>query len=373
MEAEDGEERPAVVEPASPCLAGGSEGEFPATVDKPHKAAISKVFAETPRLGKFVGLIEELLSGHPQYDKNTAQQLCQAAEELLSREQSLLSIVTGAEEVLVVVGDIHGQFHDLITHVLSQEYDKPDERPRSFLFLGDYVDRGPDSVDVVMLLLALKVEFPSRVFLIRGNHEDSQTSRVYGFMSEAREKFGDAAEWASFNRVFCFLPLAAHVSSKSSPLRFLAMHGGLSPQLADAMMINEIPRSDYGGTLDNEYADVVDGLLWSDPSEATARFHNNDRGCGYIFGPAAAREFCEQNAVDFICRAHQMTMSGYRWTHDDKVLTIFSAPNYCGMAGNLGAIMVCDGANLQFIQFDSTESSAQNAPPSASPMVRQYF
>lgn len=235
-------------EPASPCLAGGSEGTFPVTVDKPHKAAIAKIFSDAPRMGKFIALIEHLLSGAPHYDKEIAQELCQSAEEVLSKEPSLLNISSGNEQVLVVVGDIHGQFHDLVTHVLSQEYDKQDERPRSFLFLGDYVDRGPDSVDVIMLLLALKVEFPGRVFLLRGNHEDSQTSRVYGFMNETREKFGDTSEWASFNRVFCFLPLAAIVTSPTSPTRFLAMHGGLSPQLTDAGLINDIARSDYGGT-----------------------------------------------------------------------------------------------------------------------------
>lgn len=362
-------------------------------------ADLKTLFSGTPRLGRYMTLIQDLLrpvgaaaaaaaaaaeetpsptkassptnssssSAATSYlTRDIAMDICRDVTSVLSDEPSLLDVAIDEGETLVVVGDVHGQFHDMAHHVLNQQYEKPaGSKDRKFLFLGDYVDRGPQGVETILLLFALKIEYPTQIFLIRGNHEESQTSRIYGFLFEVRTKFNDLSVWARFNEVFCYLPLAAIVSAPGH--RFFAVHGGLSPGLTDVETIRGITRTDYGGMLDNTDSDIVDGLLWSDPSDAVIRFSRNERGCGYLFGAAAATEFCEQNNLDFICRAHQMTMQGYTWAHNKKVLTVFSAPNYCGVSNNLASIMLVTHAwELNFVQFAMAPNRQPIAPPAAS-------
>ncbi|CUE91716.1 phosphoprotein phosphatase, putative [Bodo saltans] len=297
--------------------------------------------------------------------RDIAMDVCRDVTAVLTDEPSLLDVKIQEGETLVVVGDVHGQFHDMAHHVLNQQYEKPaGSKDRKFLFLGDYVDRGPQGVETILLLFALKIEYPDQIYLIRGNHEESQTSRIYGFLFEVRTKFNDLSVWARFNEVFCYIPLAAIVSAPGH--RFFAVHGGLSPGLTDVDSIRSISRTDYGGMLDNTESDIVDGLLWSDPSDAVVRFSRNERGCGYLFGAAAATEFCEQNNLDFICRAHQMTMQGYTWAHNKKVLTVFSAPNYCGVSNNLASILlVTHEWELNFVQFAMAPNRQPIAPPAS--------
>ncbi|RNF18802.1 phosphoprotein phosphatase [Trypanosoma conorhini] len=248
--------------------------------------------------------------------------------------------------------------------------------------MGDFVDRGPCGVEVVMLLFALKVEYPQLIHMLRGNHEDPQTSRVYGFFNEVHAKFGCGAPWVRFNEIFCYLPLAAVVTTPR--IRFFASHGGLSPSLSKSFdIITTIERSDYGSVLDNVLSEVVDGLLWSDPTDSTAYFSRNVRGCGYLFGPQASREFCQVNKFDFICRAHQVVAEGYEWSHDNRVLTVFSVPNYCGFSGNLGAAMIVqpsgsededeDEEELRFKQFKSAVEDSECSPYLAKPCGEFVF
>jgi len=301
-------------------------------------------------------------------DKDLVMQICADVTATLKEEKSLLEISIEQDEHLVIVGDVHGQLHDMTHHVLNQQYEKPaGSQDRKFLFLGDYVDRGPQGVEIILLLFALKIEYPNLVYLLRGNHEESQTSRIYGFLFEVRNKYNDLAVWAKFNEVFCYLPLAAVVSVPGH--RLFAVHGGLSPTLSEVAKIADISREDYGGMLDSTDSDIVDGLLWSDPSENVVRFSRNERGCGYLFGAAAANDFCEINNLDFICRAHQMTMQGYSWMHGNKVLTVFSAPNYCGVTNNLAAILIINHDwELNFVRF----SMAPNRHPIQLPPAPQF-
>ena len=360
-------------------LQGTSNPTFPSEPDTPHPEPPSdrEFFSSTPAKGKYLQLINTLLHHGDLADylkKPFVDSLCEDMIAALKTEPSLLELNIDGEDTLVVVGDVHGQFFDTTHHILSQQYDKPEGSPdRRFLFLGDYVDRGPQGVEMIMLLFALKIEYPGRIFLLRGNHEESQTSRIYGFLFEVRSKFNDVSVWAKFNEVFCYLPLAALVTAGEH--RFMAVHGGLSPTLAGIEAISGIERTDYGSLLDNASSDIVDGLLWSDPSDLFPRFARNERGCGYLFGTAATSDFCEQNKLDFICRAHQMTLPGYCWTHENKCLTLFSAPHYCNMATNLGAIiLVTKDWDLRFIQFSVAPNRPVQAPlPTSIPFFGGVF
>ena len=353
-------------------VAGTNDVASPIRADQPSSASYLPFGPSiTPRLGKYTELILSLLSrpaeGEHSIPTEVANDLCEDVLQVFKGEQALLRIDVAEDENIVVVGDIHGQLSDLRANVFRLE---PDSK-RKFLFLGDYVDRGPNSVEVICLLFALKVEFPNRIHLLRGNHEESQTSRIYGFLYEVRTKFGVIDLWTKFNETFCWLPLAACVTSGEH--RFMCVHGGLSPPLAELSQLNDIERYDYGGTLDTDSSDIVDGLLWSDPTDATSRFARNERGCGYLFGAATTSEFCEANQLDFICRAHQISMEGYCWSHGGRCLTVFSAPNYCGVNNNLAAILIVDGKwNLKFVQYDASAGTNDEAPSSPG-KPPQYF
>jgi len=384
-----------------------AEGDDDVTVDGDHKppSDVGNFFSAPiqPAKGKYMDLIRLLLKMNVSAadragycDKDLATELCEDVMDVLNEEPSLLNIdITApppaatpatppaagtaapvaptAISPLVVVGDIHGQFHDMVTHVLSQQYDRPTGTPdKRFLFMGDFVDRGPHGVEVLMLLFALKVEFPHMVYMLRGNHEDSQTSRIYGFFTEVRDKFdGDETMWCLFNTVFCSLPLAAKVIAPRR--KFMCVHGGLSPLLGDLDEVGGINRHEYGGgSLDPTSESIVDGLLWSDPSDEMDDFEQNERGCGYIFGVDATKDFCRRSGLDFICRAHQLSMEGYCYTHDDKCLTVFSAPNYCGLHDNKGAIMVVDGESLSFKQFTSAGNGGAAQLPATMPWSRFF-
>ena len=303
-----------------------------------------------PRMNKYVNLVNDILWTRDfVVPEEQAIQLCDDVHSILHNEPTLLDVrVESAEESVCCVGDIHGQIADIRSSLFRLQGDPK----RKFVFLGDYVDRGPCSVEVICLLFALKCEFPEKVFLLRGNHEESTTSRIYGFLFEVRTKYGQINLWTKVNATFCEIPLAALVTVADH--RFLCVHGGLSPNLTDLDQLNSIDRQDYGGTLDTGNALIVDGLLWSDPTDNTALYANNERGCGFLFGSAATAEFCTANSIDFVCRAHQIAMEGYCWTHNGRTLTIFSAPNYVGMNNNLAALLLVDYSwNLKFIQYDA--------------------
>merc|ERR1711937_724742 len=89
--------------------------------------------------------------------------------------------------------------------------------------------------------------------------------------------------------------------------------------------------------MEPEQESVLQDLLWSDPLEPEG-FESSERGAGVMWGPDITDQFLELNNLDMIIRAHQMCNDGYRMQHNGKVLTVFSAPNYCGRCGNRAAI-----------------------------------
>ena len=131
-----------------------------------------------------------------------------------------------------VCGDIHGQYYDLLR--LFEHCGFPGEN--SYLFLGDYVDRGKQSLETISLLLAYKIKYPEKIYLLRGNHESSITNRIYGFYDECRRRY-NVKLWKSFTEIFNYLPVAALIDN-----RIFCMHGGLSPDLKIVKDILEIPR-----------------------------------------------------------------------------------------------------------------------------------
>ncbi|KAL9008347.1 MAG: hypothetical protein Q9173_006517, partial [Seirophora scorigena] len=136
--------------------------------------------------------------------------LCHKARELLIEEGNVVQV----DAPVTICGDIHGQFHDLM-ELFRVGGDVPDT---NYLFMGDFVDRGFYSLESFLLLLCLKVRYPDRITLIRGNHESRQITTVYGFYDECIRKYGSANVWRYCCEVFDYLALGAIVLGTSAQL-----------------------------------------------------------------------------------------------------------------------------------------------------------
>eukprot|EP01107_Rhizomastix_libera_P000654 TRINITY_DN1127_c0_g1_i2.p1 TRINITY_DN1127_c0_g1~~TRINITY_DN1127_c0_g1_i2.p1 ORF type:complete len:307 (-),score=29.66 TRINITY_DN1127_c0_g1_i2:72-992(-) len=278
--------------------------------------------------------------------------LCDKARELLVTESNVQPV----RSPVTVCGDVHGQFHDLI-----ELFRIGGEIPNTnYLFMGDYVDRGYYSVETVTLMVALKVRYPQRITITRGNHESRQITQVYGFYDECVRKYGNANVWKYFTDLFDYLPLTALIDSK-----IFCLHGGLSPSLETLDHIRSIDR-----VQEVPHEGPMCDLLWSDPDEK-AGWNISPRGAGYIFGQDVAIQFNHNNGLSLVSRAHQLVMEGYSWAHDQNVVTIFSAPNYCYRCGNQAAFMELDDKmNRNFIQFDP---SPRRGEPHVTRRTPDYF
>ena len=240
------------------------------------------------------------------------------------REQKML---VELEAPLHVCGDIHGQYYDLLR--IFEHCGYPGEY--NYLFLGDYVDRGKQSLETVALLLAYKIKYPEKVTLLRGNHESSVTNRIYGFYDECKRRY-NVRIWKSFTELFNYLPVAAIIDDK-----ILCMHGGLSPELKNIQNIADITRP-----TDIPDTGLLCDLLWSDPDKDAVEYDENDRGVSVIFGEKIVQDFNKKNDLDLIIRAHQVVDDGYEFFAQRQLITIFSAPNYCGEFDNSAGIMIID-------------------------------
>jgi serine/threonine-protein phosphatase PP1 catalytic subunit len=193
------------------------------------------------------------------------------------------------------------------------------------------VDRGKQSLETICLLLAYKVKYPENFFLLRGNHECASINRIYGFYDECKKRY-NIKLWKVFTDCFNSLPVAAMVDDK-----ILCMHGGLSPELGNLDQIRKIVRP-----TDVPENGLLCDLLWSDPDKEVNGWGQNDRGVSVTFSAAIVDTFNKKNDLDLICRAHQVVEEGYEFFANRQLVTVFSAPNYCGEFDNAGAMMSVD-------------------------------
>jgi serine/threonine-protein phosphatase 5 len=205
-----------------------------------------------------------------------------------------------------------------------------------FLFNGDFVDRGSFSFETVFTLMLIKLSAPSALHMHRGNHETKNMNRIYGFEGEIKHKYDDQV-MKLFTKFFQTLPLASVLESKV----FVA-HGGLSTNGSAVEGINGPPSV----TLDeinalNRFGEppesgLMSDLLWADPQPQRGRAPSK-RGLGFSFGPDYTESFLKRNNLQLVIRSHEVRDEGYEEEHNGKVITVFSAPNYCDQMGNKGA------------------------------------
>ena len=267
------------------------------------------------------------------------------SEGYTEKEKTLLDV----RDPVTIVGDIHGQYYDLVK--LLEVAGSPEEM--KYLFLGDYVDRGSFSIEVLLLLFSLKVTFPSTILMLRGNHECRQMTSYFNFREECLFKY-DLEVYERIMECFDCMPLGCIVNGK-----FLAVHGGLGPQFRLLEDLNAIKRFKEPPT-EGLYCD----LLWADPvdsetGECTEAFPTNDnRGCSVYFGNVSANSFLKRNGLISVIRGHEAQLEGYKmhkWNGADEfplVITLFSAPNYCDVYNNKGAVIQLQRGALNIKQFN---------------------
>ena len=301
-----------------------------------------------------------------------------------------------------ICGDIHGQFYDL-KELFKVGGDVPDT---NYLFMGDFVDRGFYSVETFLLLLALKVRYPDRITLIRGNHESRQITQVYGFYDEVRasvhtaapprrprhaphmracatrsrrshaplsraaltrllasrlsplrlsqclRKYGSVNVWRYCTEIFDYLSLSSIIEDK-----IFCVHGGLSPSINTLDQIRVIDRKQ-----EVPHDGAMCDLMWSDPEEIDG-WGLSPRGAGYLFGGDVVQQFNQTNAIELIARAHQLVMEGYKHMFTDTLVTVWSAPNYCYRCGNVAAILELDEhLNKNFKIFEAAPQDQRGVP-----------
>ncbi|XP_070581386.1 serine/threonine-protein phosphatase PP1-alpha-like isoform X2 [Ptychodera flava] len=255
-----------------------------------------------------------------QLPETQIRQLCQISRQCFLDQPMLIEL----ESPVNIVGDIHGQYDDLLRHFEQCGYPPA----ANYLLLGDYVDRGKRSLETICLVLAYKIKYPNNFFLLRGNHECASINRIYGFYDECKRRY-NIKLWKTFTDCFNCLPIAALVEDT-----IFCMHGGLSPDLGEIDQIRNIDRP-----LDVPDSGLVCDLLWSDPDEDITGWGENDRGVSYTFGGDIIRSFLKKQGLSLVVRAHQVVEDGYQFFQKRKLVTLFSAPNYCGEFDNAGGVM----------------------------------
>jgi len=276
---------------------------------------------------QIIGKLLEVRGNKPgkqvQLSESEIQGLILKSREVFMSQSTLLEL----EAPIKICGDIHGQYYDLLR--LFEYGGFPPEA--NYLFLGDYVDRGKQSLETICLVLAFKIKYPENFFILRGNHECASINRIYGFYDECKRRY-NIRIWKTFTDTFNCMPVAAIIDEK-----IFTMHGGLSPELQSMDQVRKIMRP-----TDVPDSGLICDLLWSDPEEGISGWGENDRGVSFTFGADIVERFLRKHDFDLICRAHQVVEDGYQFFAKRQLITIFSAPNYCGEFDNSGAMMSVD-------------------------------
>ncbi|OHS99457.1 Serine/threonine-protein phosphatase PP1 [Tritrichomonas foetus] len=247
-------------------------------------------------------------------------QIIKSAQLVFSKEPSLLEL----EGNFTVVGDIHGNIDDLL-----RIFEKRGYPPfTNYLFLGDYVDRGSHSPEVIILLFCLKILYPQNIFLIRGNHECETVTNIYGFRRDCTKRFSQRI-YKKFMKCFMHLPFAAVINDS-----YICLHGGMSPHLESLEDLMDLDKPMISAD-----SEIARDIVWSDPLESADGFTPSDRGTGYFFNNKKLDKFLKANNLKMMIRSHESCMDGYEKPLTN-CLTIFSNTDYCGMNNNAAVAII---------------------------------
>ena len=252
------------------------------------------------------------------------------AKEILDQRKNIAILNTP----LIICGCINAHFEELkdIFKICG------DISENKYLFLGDYVGRGWNGLSTFMLLILYLIKYPNNITLLRGNHDSRIFSKMYGLYNECLKKIKikDEAQdiYNKINELFDLLQLAAVVDNK-----YFCIHGGLSPELKKIDILNSIERKK-----EIPEKGIITDLIWSDPKEEVNEFEPSKKGAGQFYGEKAVNDFIkENNNIEMIIRSHELVDDGYKFQFNNKLLTVFSAPDYGGREGfNIGSVLKID-------------------------------
>jgi len=290
--------------------------------------------------------------------------LIKSVTNLFKAESPLLRL-SGS---FVIVGDIHGNIDFLIrlfqelhypNASSSHEYSKNESdssintsqsHSTKYLFLGDYIDRGKNSIEVILLLYSLKVLFPTQIYLLRGNHETNQFKKNSTFKNECLNHLSTES-YKRFLGSFSFLPLAAVVNNS-----ILCLHGGISPYLEtlEDIQNTQMPLREIDGTT------IASDILWSDPRYGIDYFKDSTRGLGCFFSQDALGVFLEVNNLKTLIRGHEFYESGYSWDFDHDCLTLCSSTDFNGTNSSAAVAMVDLDGSIEIRTFQPLTSDEKS-------------
>ncbi|XP_052026165.1 serine/threonine-protein phosphatase with EF-hands 1 [Apodemus sylvaticus] len=313
------------------------------------------------------------------------------AMRVLKQMPNFSHIKTFPAKEITICGDLHGKLDDLM--LIFYKNGLP-SGTNPYVFNGDFVDRGNNSMEILMILLVCFLVYPTDLHLNRGNHEDFMMNLRYGFTKEILQKYKLHGKkiLQVLEEVYTWLPIGTIIDNE-----ILVIHGGISEStdlntlhqlqrnkmksvLMPPMLVNqepEVKRKKSGSAniepgkvkLDkspsehltkHEWEQIVD-ILWSDPRGKKGCYPNTSRGGGCYFGPDVTSKVLNKNQLKMLIRSHECKPDGYEISHDGKVITVFSASNYYEEGSNRGAyIRLSYGTSPQFFQYQVTSTSCLN-------------
>nr|XP_039331381.1 serine/threonine-protein phosphatase with EF-hands 1 isoform X3 [Saimiri boliviensis boliviensis] len=283
-------------------------------------------------------------------------------QKLLKQMPNFTQIQTSPSKEVTVCGDLHGKLDDLF--LIFYKNGLP-SGSNPYVFNGDFVDRGRNSIEVLMILCVSFLVYPNDLHLNRGNHEDYMMNLRYGFTKEILHKYKVHGKkiLQTLEELYTWLPIGTIIDNE-----ILVVHGGIS-ETTDLNLLHRVERNKMKSVLmppkeinkdcnnDSKPSKVVD-ILWSDPRGKKGCFPNTGRGGGCYFGPDITSKILNKFQLKMIIRSHECKPEGYEICHGGKVVTIFSASNYYEEDSNRGAyVKLCSGANPRFFQYQVTDAT----------------
>jgi len=249
--------------------------------------------------------------------------ILQNARSILTREKLLIELeIDINDEEIYIIGDIHGNLNSLteLMEIINKN------NPKHVIFLGDIVDRGPKQLECLLIVLSLKILEPERYILLKGNHETLEMNQYYGFYQVFMEKFNDQVKFNQLLAVYDVLPFCVIVNNL-----ILCLHGGIPENQEILKDMKGLIREDLDETTFNKISEDLFQIMWNDPKPALRGFEQSFRGGDIkFFGEDVFNEFMKYNNLDYLIRAHECFMEGYRWFFKGRLLSIFSSANYRG-------------------------------------------
>ena len=246
-----------------------------------------------------------------------------------------------------IVGSIHGNFYDLLEYFTIGG--EPSEKNK-YLFLGNMIDRGNQSIESVCLLFAYKIKYPNDIYLLRGNHETASMNRIYGLFDECKQRY-NIRIWKYFNDAFNCMSICGiinySINNNDIDKNIFCVHGGISPDFKSLSEVKKMIKP-----YDIPDSGLVCDFVWSDPDKDLETWGGGDRGVSYSFGYKMFERFCQKFcdndglSVDILIRSHQIIDNGFEYAFNKefkyKLITLFSSSYYCNYFDNIGAMLYID-------------------------------